>query len=144
MRITNFINAELWGRPTDVPWAVAFPGEAAQACATAAQACGRHPSQLYEAGLEGLVVGAVLLILTFRFRILRFPWAAGGVFLIGYGVSRFLVEFVRQPDAQFITAGNPLGLAFHIDGFGLTMGQTLTLPMIIGGIVLIVLLRRQA
>jgi phosphatidylglycerol:prolipoprotein diacylglycerol transferase len=144
VRITNFINAELWGRPTDVPWAVAFPGEAAQACATAAQACGRHPSQLYEAGLEGLVVGAVLLILTFRFRILRFPWAAGGVFLIGYGVSRFLVEFVRQPDAQFITAGNPLGLAFHIDGFGLTMGQTLTLPMIIGGIVLIVLLRRQA
>lgn len=65
-RLANFINAELWGRPTDLPWGVIFPGEAAQSCATAAAACARHPSQLYEAGLEGLLLGLILLVVVMR------------------------------------------------------------------------------
>lgn len=133
VRISNFINAELWGRETNVAWGVIFPTEAAQSCATAAGLCARHPSQLYEAGLEGLVLGLILALLAFRFGGLKKPWLLSGVFFAGYGVARFAVEFVRQPDAQFVTAGNPLGLAFQMDGWGLTMGQTLTLPMIIVG-----------
>ena len=143
VRIANFINAELWGRPTDLPWGVIFPGGAAQACATALEQCARHPSQLYEAGLEGLLLGAILLVLAFRFGALKKSWLLSGVFFAGYGLSRFLVEFVRQPDAQFVTAGNELGLAFHINGFGLTMGQTLTLPMIIVGLVVVLMARRR-
>jgi phosphatidylglycerol:prolipoprotein diacylglycerol transferase len=133
VRISNFINAELWGRETNVAWGVIFPTEAAQSCATAAGLCARHPSQLYEAGLEGLVLGLILALLAFRFGGLKKPWLLSGVFFAGYGVARFAVEFIRQPDAQFVTAGNPLGLAFQMDGWGLTMGQTLTLPMIIVG-----------
>ena len=133
VRISNFINAELWGRETNVAWGVISPTEAAQSCATAAGLCARHPSQLYEAGLEGLVLGLILALLAFRFGGLKKPWLLSGVFFAGYGVARFAVEFVRQPDAQFVTAGNPLGLAFQMDGWGLTMGQTLTLPMIIVG-----------
>ena len=144
VRIANFINAELWGRPTDLPWAVAFPGEAAQACATATELCGRHPSQLYEAALEGLLLGAVLLVLAFRRGALKRPWRLTGVFFLGYGLARFLVEFVRQPDAQFVTPDNPLGLAIHIDGWGLTMGQTLSLPMILIGLALLIRSRRAA
>ena len=144
VRIANFINAELWGRPTDLPWAVAFPGAAAQSCATADTLCGRHPSQLYEAGLEGLLLGAVLLVLSLRFGALKKPWLLTGVFFAGYGIARFLVEFVRQPDAQFVSENNPLGLAYHIDGWGLTMGQTLSLPMILIGLATIVFARRRA
>jgi len=144
VRIANFINAELWGRPTELPWAVAFPGEAAQSCATATQACGRHPSQLYEAGLEGLLLGAILLLLAFRFGALKKSWMLTGVFFAGYGIARFLVEFVRQPDAQFVTPGNPLGLAFHVDGWGVTMGQTLSLPMILIGLTLVMIARKRA
>ena len=66
VRIANFINAELWGRQTDLPWGVIFPGQAAQACATALDPCVRHPSQLYEAGLEGLLLGTIMLLLAFR------------------------------------------------------------------------------
>ena len=143
VRIANFINAELWGRPTDLPWAVAFPGAAAQSCATADTLCGRHPSQLYEAGLEGLLLGAVLLVLSLRFGALKKPWLLTGVFFAGYGIARFLVEFVRQPDAQFVSENNPLGLAYHIDGWGLTMGQTLSLPMILIGLATIVIARRR-
>lgn len=142
VRLANFINAELWGRPTDLPWGVIFPGAAAQSCATATQACARHPSQLYEAGLEGLLLGAVLLVLAFRIGGLKKPWLLSAVFFAGYGLARFAVEFVRQPDAQFVSPGNPLGLAFHIDGIGLTMGQTLTLPMIIVGLAIIWRVRR--
>lgn len=144
VRIANFINAELWGRPTDLPWAVAFPGAAAQSCATATQACGRHPSQLYEAGLEGLLLGALLLLLAFRFGALKKSWMLTGVFFAGYGIARFIVEFVRQPDAQFVAPGNPLGLAYHIDGWGLTMGQTLSLPMIIIGLTTVIIARKRA
>ncbi len=143
VRVANFINAELWGRPTDVPWGVIFPGQAAQACATVSQACVRHPSQLYEAALEGLILGAVILYLAFRRGALKTPWVITGVFVAGYGFSRFIIEFFRQPDVQFVTQGNPLGLAFHVDGWGLTMGQTLTLPMIIVGIGVIIWAKRK-
>jgi phosphatidylglycerol:prolipoprotein diacylglycerol transferase len=76
----------------------------------------------------------VLLWLAFRKDALKFPGRITGVFFAGYGLARFLVEFVRQPDAQFVTEGNPLGLALHLNGFGLTMGQILSLPMILFGI----------
>lgn len=135
-RIANFINAELWGRATNLPWGVAFPGEAAQSCAVVG-ICARHPSQIYEAILEGLVLFAVLSWLIWRRGWLRRPGAITGVFLIGYAVARFAVEFVRQPDAQFISAGNPLGLALHLGGWGLTMGQILSLPMLAVGLWLI-------
>ena len=128
-RIANFINAELWGRPTDLPWGVIFPGEMAQYCPQVVGACARHPSQLYEALLEGLILGAVLLWLVFRKGALKRVGTVTGVFFAGYGLARFLVEFVRQPDAQFVSEGNPLGLAFHVGGYGLTMGQVLSLPM---------------
>ncbi|MFN4155447.1 MAG: prolipoprotein diacylglyceryl transferase [Paracoccaceae bacterium] len=133
-RIANFINAELWGRPTTMPWGVAFPGDAAQTCPDVFGICARHPSQLYEAVLEGLLLGLVLLWLAYRRGWLKWPGALTGVFLAGYGAARFVVEFVRQPDAQFITEGNPLGLALHIGGYGLTMGQILSLPMILVGL----------
>lgn len=134
-RIANFINAELWGRVTDVPWAVIFPGAAAQDCAAAI--CARHPSQLYEAALEGLLLGAVMIWLAFGRGGLKRPWLMTGVFLCGYGLARFIVEFVRQPDAQFVSDGNPLGLALQWAGYGLTMGQLLSLPMIVIGLFLI-------
>ena len=136
-RLANFINAELWGRPTKLPWGVAFPGEAAQACATAAQVCVRHPSQLYEAFLEGLVLALILAYLALRKGWLTHVGAISGMFLTFYASARFMVEFVRQPDVQFITAHNPLGLAFQMQGYGLTMGQTLSLPMIGFGLLLI-------
>ncbi len=144
-RVANFINAELWGRPTDLPWGVIFPGHAAQDCAgVVAGMCARHPSQLYEAALEGLILGAILLWLGWRRGALRLPGTLTGVFFAGYGTARFLVEFVRQPDAQFVAPGNPLGLAFHINGYGLTMGQTLSLPMIAFGLGMILWARRRA
>ncbi|AWB49772.1 prolipoprotein diacylglyceryl transferase [Gemmobacter aquarius] len=133
-RIANFINAELWGRPTTLPWGVAFPGEAAQTCEGVLTICARHPSQLYEAALEGLLLGAMLVWGIWRGGWLKRPGRVLGLFLAGYGLARFAVEFVRQPDAQFITAGNPLGLVLHIGGYGLTMGQILSLPMVLAGL----------
>lgn len=134
-RLANFINAELWGRPTDLPWGVAFPGQAAQACGQALEElCARHPSQLYEAAMEGLLLGAVLIWLTWRRQSLLRPGLNLGVFLAGYGLARFIVEFFRQPDAQFVTPGNPLGLAWQLGGYGLTMGQALSVPMIALGL----------
>ncbi len=133
-RIANFVNAELWGRPTDLPWGVIFPGDAAQICPGVQGLCARHPSQLYEAALEGLILGSLLLWAVWRAGWLKRPGQVLGLFLAGYGLARFAVEFVRQPDAQFITDGNPLGLAFQINGWGLTMGQTLSLPMIAVGL----------
>ena len=137
-RIANFINAELWGRATTLPWGVIFPGAEAQDCGQPAGAlCARHPSQLYEAGLEGLLLGAVLIWLAFARGALKRPGKVVGVFLAGYGLARFAVEFVRQPDAQFVTPDNPVGLALHLGGYGLTMGQLLSLPMIAIGLVLL-------
>ncbi|MGB1792094.1 MAG: prolipoprotein diacylglyceryl transferase, partial [Paracoccaceae bacterium] len=135
-RLANFINAELWGRPTDLPWGVVFPGQAAQACGQAVGLCARHPSQLYEAALEGLLLGVVLAAMAFRYNALKRPGLITGAFFTIYGLSRCLVELVRQPDAQFQSPQNPLGYALNFDGFGLTMGQVLSLPMALLGIAL--------
>jgi phosphatidylglycerol---prolipoprotein diacylglyceryl transferase len=111
-RIGNFINGELWGKPTDVPWAVLVDGVAL------------HPSQLYEALLEGLVLFLIIWWYTAR---PRPRWAPSALFLVCYGVFRFAVEFVRVPDAD-------IGyLMFD----WVTMGQVLSLPMIIGGLALL-------
>ena len=124
-RMANFINGELWGRETTVPWAIRFCN------ATIEKAYGfcpagdvpRHPSQLYEAGLEGLLLLGVLSLAVWKFRLLAKPGYVTGLFLIGYGLSRVALENVRQPDAGL--DGMPLGL---------TMGILLSLPMIgIGG-----------
>lgn len=144
VRITNFINAELWGRPTDLPWGVIFPGEAAQFCPTVAGLCARHPSQLYEALLEGLILGAVILFLAFKRGWLKRKWTLVAVFLIGYGAARFAVEFVRQPDQQFTSPSNPIGWAYDFGTWGLTQGQALSIPMILAGVIVIVLTRRTA
>lgn len=141
-RIANFINAELWGRATDVRWGVIFPGDRAQDCGQPlGELCARHPSQLYEAGLEGLVLGLIILALVLR-GALKKPGLIAGTFFAGYGAARFIVEFFRQPDAQFQSLGNPLGLALHVNGIGLTMGQLLTLPMIAAGLWFIARARR--
>lgn len=132
-RLANFINAELWGRPTTAPWGVIFPGEAAQHCPGIVGACARHPSQLYEAGLEGLLLGLVLLVLVRRGGLAR-PGLALGVFLAGYGLARFVVEFFRQADARFITPDNPLGHVLGGPVWGITMGQLLSLPMVAVGV----------
>jgi len=109
-RIANFINGELWGRTTDVPWAMVFPTGGPLA---------RHPSQLYQFALEGL---ALLIILNWFIRKPRPVGAVSGLFLMMYGIFRILVEFVRQPDAQ---------LGFYFEW--LTMGQILSLPMVLLG-----------
>lgn len=116
-RIGNFINAELWGAPTDLPWGVVFPGDAAGGVA-------RHPSQLYEAFLEGLVLFAVLWAFSRR---PRPTMAVSGLFLLLYGLFRSLVELVRVPDAH-------LG---YLAGGWLTMGQFLSLPMVAAGLILL-------
>ncbi|WP_149589285.1 prolipoprotein diacylglyceryl transferase [Tabrizicola flagellatus] len=133
-RLANFVNAELWGRPTSLPWGVIFPGDAAQYCPEVEGLCARHPSQLYQAGLEGLLLALVLFWLAFRAGGLKRPGLVMGVFLTGYGLARFVVEFVRQPDAQFVSEGNPIGWAIQFGGWGLTMGQLLSLPMIAVGL----------
>jgi phosphatidylglycerol---prolipoprotein diacylglyceryl transferase len=117
-RIANFINGELYGRPSEVPWAVIFPRGGPEP---------RHPSQLYEAALEGVVLFLVLRLLTHRLGALGRPGLVTGAFVAGYGAARFLVEFFRMPDAQ-------IGL---LPG-GVTMGQILSLPMIIAGLAVIV------
>lgn len=114
-RIGNFINNELWGQPTDAPWGFLVDGTV------------RHPSQLYEALLEGLVLFTVLWIFTAR---PRPRWAATGLFLFLYGVFRFAVEFVRVPDSYMGDGG-------YIAFGWLTTGQILSLPMILGGLALL-------
>lgn len=133
-RVANFINGELWGRPTDVAWAVVFPSPGANTCMNVAEGCARHPSQLYEAGLEGLILGSALWFLGRYYGALKRPWLLTGIFVAGYGFARFIVEFFRQPDLQFVSAGNPLGWAVTFGNWGLTMGQLLTLPMIVIGL----------
>lgn len=122
-RLANFVNAELWGRPTNVPWAIVFPNGGNVP---------RHPSQLYEAGLEGLLLFAILWFLFWKTDARYQPGKLVGTFLLVYGFSRFLVELVRQPDQ---------GLE-HLP-WGLTMGQTLTVPMILGGAWLIATAKRR-
>lgn len=143
-RVANFINAELWGRPTLVPWGVIFPGPQAQSCPWdwPAVLCARHPTQLYEAVLEGLVLFAVLAWLVWRRGWLKQPGAVTGVFLAGYGAARFTVEIWRQADAQFITPDNPLGHVLALGPVGVSMGQVLSLPMLVLGLLLITQARR--
>jgi len=136
-RVANFINGELWGRPTTAPWGVIFPGEAAQACGQAVGLCARHPSQLYEAVLEGLILGGVLIYAGYRTNSLKKPGAMTGLFFAGYGIGRSIVELFRQPDAQFQSVENPLGYVLQIGSAGLTMGQILSIPMILVGLFLI-------
>ena len=116
-RLANFINGELFGRVTTVPWAVNFPygGEAP-----------RHPSQMYEALLEGLLLFIILFLLARREKYLRAKGFLSGVFISGYGISRFIVEFFREPDIQ-------VGFIFKY----FSLGQLLSLPMIFAGIYLI-------
>ncbi|MEM7439361.1 MAG: prolipoprotein diacylglyceryl transferase [Pseudomonadota bacterium] len=139
-RIANFINSELWGRPTDVPWGVIFPNGA---CAEAID-CARHPSQLYEAGLEGIVLFAVITWLAYWRGWLKIPGQMVGVFFIGYGAARVFVEFYRQADSQFITAENPMGYIVRAGELGLTMGQLLSLPMVVAGVLVLIWVRRRA
>jgi phosphatidylglycerol:prolipoprotein diacylglycerol transferase len=132
-RLANFVNGELWGRPTDVPWAMVFPDPRSGGVP-------RHPSQLYEAALEGLVLALVMLWLARRGWLKR-PGAMIGVFLLGYGLARAFVEGFRQADAQFISAENPFGHVVRFgagpEAWGLTMGQLLSLPMAaVGALVL--------
>lgn len=112
-RLANFINGELWGRVTDVPWAMVFPTGGPEP---------RHPSQLYQAGLEGICLFALLMLLARSERIRARPGVLSGAFLAGYGVARSIGEFFRQPDAH-------LGFLFA----GATMGQLLSVPMILAG-----------
>ena len=142
-RVANFINAELWGRPTDLPWGVIFPGEAAQNCPGVTGPCACHPSQLYEAGLEGLILGLLLFFVVYRRGWFQTPWAVTGLFMAGYGTGRFVVEFFRQPDADFQSPTNPLGYALQLGDYGLTMGQILSLPMIVIGLSLVLWARRR-
>ncbi len=134
-RLANFINAELWGRPTDVYWGVIFPGDLAQQCDGVIGPCARHPSQLYEAGLEGFLLLIVLVYIALKGGF-KSPGLLTGVFSLGYGASRFFVEYFRVPDPQFFSESNPLGFAFTFGDFGITMGQSLSLPMIIVGLFL--------
>src|SRR3954452_1249143 len=122
-RIANFINGELWGRPADVPWAMVFPGGGPLP---------RHPSQLYEAVLEGLVL-LIVLNMCMRAGALKRPGLVLGMFAVGYGITRCFCELFREPDVQ-------LGFLWG----GLTMGMLLSLPLILVGIALIVAaLRRE-
>ena len=122
-RCANFVNGELWGKPCDLPWAVAFE---------TGGAIPRHPSQLYEALLEGLVIFCVLQIVSRRKKTPP-QGTFMGLFLLMYGVFRFLIEFVRVPDAQ---------LGYLIGGV-VTMGQLLSLPLVLLGIVELVLAHRR-
>ena len=123
-RLGNFINAELWGKATDVPWAMVFPTDPAQ--------LPRHPSQLYQFAMEGVALFVILWLYT---RKPRPTMAVSGVFALSYGCFRIIAEFVRVPDAQ---------LGYLAFGW-LTMGQLLSLPMVIAGIALVVFAyRRQA
>jgi len=122
-RLSNFINAELYGRVTDMPWGIVFPNGGDLA---------RHPSQLYQAFLEGAVL-LILLNVLIRIKSIREkPGIVAGVFFIGYGTARIIAEFFREPDAQ-------IGFLFEV----FSMGQLLSVPMIIFGLGLVVYARRS-
>lgn len=121
-RLANFVNGELWGRPTDVPWAMIFPGGGAVP---------RHPSQLYEAALEGLALLALLWLLI-RAGALRRPGLVVGAFACGYAVARIACEFFREPDVQ-------LGFLWG----GITMGQLLSIPLFFVGLAFILYAARH-
>jgi phosphatidylglycerol:prolipoprotein diacylglycerol transferase len=118
-RLANFVNGELWGKESDVPWAMVFPTGGPFA---------RHPSQLYEAGLEGLLLFLILWFAFWKTRARYEPGKLVGIFLLGYGSFRFFVEYFREADAQLMEFAARTGL--H-------MGQWLCVPMILGGLYLI-------
>lgn len=124
-RLANFVNGELWGKETDVAWAIIFP---------TGGPVPRHPSQLYEAGLEGIVLFAILWFAFWKTKARYEPGKLVGVFLLGYGLARFGVEYFREADAQLME---------FADRTGLHMGQWLTLPMIVGGLYLILTAKRR-
>jgi phosphatidylglycerol:prolipoprotein diacylglycerol transferase len=136
-RLANFVNAELYGRPADVPWAVIFPG-AAQSCANVGELCARHPSQLYQAAGEGFLLLLVLWVVATRGG-LRVRGLCLGLFLAGYGLARVVVERFREADAQYISAENPLGHVVRLGEWGLSMGQVLSLPMLAAGLLVLAL-----
>ncbi len=144
VRCANFINGELWGRPTTVPWAVEFPAQAAACPDTWLLPCTRHPSQLYEAGLEGILLGLIILALIKRGKTLHVPGRIVGVFFLVYGLARFFVENFRQADEQFTSLDNPLGYVVHIGEIGLTQGQILSLPMVVIGVIILIWKRSKA
>jgi phosphatidylglycerol:prolipoprotein diacylglycerol transferase len=125
-RIANFVNGELWGRPTTVPWAMVFPNGGPVP---------RHPSQLYEAVCEGLLL-FLLLLFAERRGVRRRPGFETGLFLAGYAVARMSGELFRQPDVQ-------LGFLFFIGRFGVTMGQLLSVPVLVAGLAIIWWARRK-
>ena len=125
VRVANFVNSELWGRTTDVPWAFVFPNGGPEP---------RHPSQLYEALLEGLVLFVVLRLLTHRALKLKTPGFVAGAMVAVYGASRIFVEFFREPDAH-------IG---YLAGGWLTMGMVLSLPMVLIGAGVMLYARRAA
>lgn len=133
-RIANFINGELWGRPTDVSWAMVFPKAGPEP---------RHPSQLYEAATEGLLLFLVMWWLALSRRWLKYPGAMVGVFFVGYGAARTFVENFRQGNLEYVTEDNPYGQSIRFglgpEAMGLTMGQILSLPMVAIGIVFFVI-----
>ncbi len=126
-RLANFVNGELWGRVTDVPWAMIFPNDPTS--------LPRHPSQLYQAGLEGLAMLVIMLSLFWFTRARYRPGLLAGVFTTGMGVARFVNEFFREPDQQ---------LADFAARTGLSMGQWLTIPLILTGLIVVLFaLRKQ-
>jgi phosphatidylglycerol:prolipoprotein diacylglycerol transferase len=133
-RLANFVNGELWGAPTGVPWAVRFCEAVDRAGECVALGPPRHPSQLYEALLEGVLLFLVLWYMFWRTRARTQPGRLVGAFLLVYGLSRFAVEFIREPDS-------------HLVGFAqathLHMGQWLSLPMILGGLFLVLTAARR-
>jgi phosphatidylglycerol:prolipoprotein diacylglycerol transferase len=123
-RLANFVNQELWGAPTNVPWAIRFEEVTAYGKLLGPP---RHPSQLYEAGLEGLVLFGILWFMFWRTQARYQPGKLVGAFIFFYGIFRFAIEFIREPDSQ---------LAGFAQATGLHMGQWLTVPMILGGLYL--------
>jgi phosphatidylglycerol:prolipoprotein diacylglycerol transferase len=123
-RLANFVNGELWGKPTTAAWGIVFERTVPFGMPEPA----RHPSQLYEAALEGLLLFVLLAWAFWRTKARYQPGRLTGLFLLGYGVARFVVEFFREPDSQF--EGTFLATTIH-------MGQLLCLPMIAGGLYLI-------
>ena len=131
-RLANFVNAELWGAPTAVSWAVRFPE--VNALGQSVLGPPRHPSQLYEALLEGIVLFAILAIMFWKTRARYEPGKLVGAFLLFYGLFRFAVEFVREPDAHLVEFAQTTGLS---------MGQWLCVPMILGGAYLMATAKRR-
>jgi len=124
-RLANFVNGELWGKVTTVPWGMVFPG---------AGDLPRHPSQLYQAGLEGLALLIIMLLLFWTTRARYRPGLLAGVFTLGMGIARFVNEFFRQPDQQ---------LADFAMRTGLSMGQWLTIPLILTGLIVVIYALRK-